>query len=396
MMTLGGSYNNTYFSNSCYTKDEYNLRVKYSNLIPSSSQRNVYIISDYKASDNLNSLASSGNIKKLIPYFNSISELPTLSTLARTSDDNKFIRTYCRIPDGKIVRTAALDLTWDSDNIGPTYKGQYFELTQYYEGNIVYYTLTGQEKLYYKYKSGHDGQSGHSPIEDTNETYWTCLSWTELSGVDTEAEAIDEVKTRMGLKSTDEIVYLGYYSSGTLYTVTKNNIGKEPSPGNIIKLGSKYYYCGALWKVSDASVENLDFSLLSGTSKLPDITRGYTNILCKVGTNADYDYYYCKSNYVFNNVKINQYIFVPRTSGNTTQFRFFSRKSPTEQLSTPESNSIFALYGDLTIEGHSTPEFDEEASENNHYMSHSIELGYKQEVNDDDVIIDEMRGDVEL
>lgn len=401
MMTLGGSYNNTYFSDSssrCYTEDEYNLRVKYSNLIPSSSQRNVYIISDYKASNSLSSLAStggfSGNTKKLIPYFNSISELPTLSTLARTSDDNKFIRTYCRIPDGKIVRTAALDLAWDSNNIGPTYKGQFYGSTQYYEGDIVYYPLTGQGKLYYEYKSGHDGQSGYSPIEDTNETYWTCLSWTELSGVDTEAEAIGAVKTRMGLKSTNEIIYLGYYSSGTLYTVTKNNIGKEPSPGNIIKFGSKYYYCGVLWKVSDVSVEDLDFSLLSGTNKLPDITIGYTNILCKVGTNADYDYYYCKSNYVFNNVKINQYIFVPKTSGNTTQFRFFSRKTPTEQLDTPESNSILALYGGLTIAGHSTPEFDEETSENNHYMSHSIELGYTQGVDNDEVI--KMRGDVEL
>lgn len=411
MMTLGGSYNNTYFSDSssrCYTKDEYNLRIKYSNLIPSSSQRNVYIISDYKASNSLSSLASisgfSGNTKKLIPYFNSISELPTLSTLARTSDGNRFIRTYCRIPDGRIVRTAALDLTWGSDNLGPAYKGQYSGSTLYYEGNIVYYTLTGQEKLYYKYKSGHPGQSGHSPIEDTNETYWTCLSWTELSGIDTEAGAINAVKTEMGLKSTNEIVYLGYYSSGTLYTVTKNNIGKEPSPGNIIKLGSKYYYCGVLWKVSDAydSVENIDFSLLSGTSKLPDITIGYTNILCKVGTNADYTYYYCKSNYVFNNVKINQYIFVPKTSGNTTQFRFFSRKSPTEQLDTPESNSILALYGGLTIAGHSTPEFDEEISENNHYMSHSIELGYTQGVNEylyENATLEEeleMRGDVEL
>lgn len=406
MMTLGGSYNNTYFSDSssrCYTKDEYNLRIKYSNLIPSSSQRDVYIISDYKESNSLSSLAStsgfSGNTKKLIPYFNSISELPTLSTLARTSDDNKFIRTYCRIPDGRIVRTVALDLTWDSNNIGPTYKGQYSGSTQYYAGNIVYYTLTGQEKLYYEYKNGHQGQSGHSPIEDTNETYWTCLSWTELSGIDTEAGAINAVKSEMGLKSTNEIVYLGYYPSGTLYTVTKNNIGKEPSPGNIIKLGSKYYYCGVLWKVSDVYVEDLDFSLLSGTSKLPDITTGYTNILCKVGANADYIYYYCKSNYVFNNVKINQYIFVPKTSGNTTQFRFFSRKSPTEQLDTPESNSILALYGGLTIVGHSTPEFDEETSENNHYTSHSIELGYTQGVDIENDILDEeieMRGDIEL
>lgn len=406
MMTLGKSYNNTYFSDSssrCYTKDEYNLRVKYSNLIPSSSQRKVYIISDYKASNSLSSLAStggfSGNTKKLIPYFNSISELPTLSTLARTSDDNKFIRTYCRIPDGNIIRTAALDLAWNLNNIGPTYRGQFSGSTQYYEGNIVYYPLTGQEKLYYEYKSGHDGQSGHSPIEDTNETFWTCLSWTELSGVDTEAGAISAVKSEMGLKSTNDITYLGYYSSGTLYTVTKNNIGKEPSPGNIIKLGSKYYYCGVLWKVSDVSVKNLDFSLLSETSKLPDITIGYTNILCKVGTNADYDYYYCKSNYVFNNVKINQYIFVSKTSGNTTQFRFFSRKSPTEQLDTPESNSILALYGGLTIAGHSTPEFDEETSENNHYMSHSIELGYTQGVDEYLDILDEaieMRGEDEL
>jgi hypothetical protein len=206
----------------------------------------------------------------------------------------------------------------------------------------------------------------------------------------------------MRLKSTNDITYLGYYPSGTLYTVTKNNIGKEPSPGNIIKLGSKYYYCGVLWRISDDSVENLDFSLLSGTSKLPDITKGYTNILCKVGTNADYTYYYCKSNYVFNNVKINQYIFVPKTSGNTTQFRFFSRKSPTEQLDTPESNSILALYGDLTIAGHSTPEFDEETSENNHYTSHSIELGYTQEVNEgglsenNDILAIQTRGDSEL
>ena len=388
MMTLGGSYNNTYFSDSssrCYTKDEYNLRVKYSNLIPSSSQRNVYIISDYKASNRLSSLAStdgfSGNTKKLIPYFNSISELPTLSTLARTSDDNKFIRTYCRVPDGKIVRTAALNL-WEDPNIEPVYKGVYSGSTQYDVDDIVYYTLTGQEKLYYKCKQGHGGNNDpHSPIED-NGDYWTCLSWTELSGVDTEAGAIDEVKTRMGLKSTNEIVYLGYYSSGTLYTVTKNNIGKEPSPGNIIKLGSKYYYCGVLWKVSDASVENLALSLLSETSKLPDITMGYTNILCKVGIDADYTYYYCKSNYVFNNVKINQYIFVPKTSGNTTQLRFFSRKSPTEQLDTPDSNSILALYGGLTIANHSTPEFDEETSENNHYMSHSIELGYTKGVDE--------------
>ena len=406
IMTLGGSYNNTYFSDNysrCYTKDEYDLRVKYSNLIPSSSQRNVYMISDYKTGNSISSLAStsgfSGNTKKLIPYFNSISELPTLSTLARTSDDNKFIRTYCRIPDGKTVRTAYLNLAWNpNDNIGPTYKGQYSGSTQYRAGDIVYYTLTGQEKLYYRYKNNHDGQSGHSPIEDTNETYWTCLSWTELSGVDTEAGAIDEVKNKMGLKSTDGIVYLGYYSSGTLYTVTKNNIGKEPSPGNIIKLESKYYYCGVLWKVLPDvydSVEDLYFSLLSETSKLPDITMGYTNILCKVGTYANYTYYYCKSNYVFNNIKINQYIFIPKTSGNTTQLRFFSRKSPTEQLDTPESNSILPLYGGLTIASHSTPEFDEETSENNHYTSHSIELGDTQRVNEYERV-KELIGDIEL
>ena len=379
MRTLGVSYNDSYFSGSstrAYTRVDYKIRQKYSDLIPSSGERQVFIVSEYTGHTTLENLArycGYSSTKKLLPHYTSLTLLPTLDTLARTTD-SKFIRTYCKIPDAGIMRTAKLTLTWDGNNLGPVYKGQYSGSETYSVGDIVYYIITGTEKMYYKAKSG---ASGNNPSTDDG-TYWDCLTWTELVGIDTLENSIQYVKTAMNLRSTEEIKFLGHYTVGNLYNVTRTYLGREPKPGNIIRIGSTFYYCGVLWELGDEGVEDLVLSELSDQTKLPAIENGYTNVLCRINL----DYFYCKSEYVFNNVKVNQYIFVPRSSGTVAQLRFFSRKTPGENLQVPPSNSMFSLYGNLTISSQSTPEFGDNDSTNDHYISHSIELGYTPGTNE--------------
>lgn len=391
MMTLGNTYNNSYFSNNSWatlSKDEYIVREKYSNLLPSINTRQVYIVSDYISGTSLQDLAVlSGytKVNELIPYYNSISELPDLSSLAKItvlSTNNHFIKTYCRVPDGKTIRLVKLDLplVYTSENVGPKWGGHYSSSSTYQVNEVVYVmsSISGI-KLYYSAKSS--SSASHNPTTDINNTYWDCLSWKKLTKVvsgqtvdiDTTEEAISKVQELMNLKSTEDINYLGSYTGDSLFSITSNQLGRNPMPGDIIKFGTSYYYCGCIWKLSDENIENQEFSKIDNTVfKLPEVDLGYTNILCNLSNN----YVYCRSSFIFNNVAVNKYIFVPRYSNNNTQVRFFSRKTPTELLQTTSGNdnnlSIVSNSNLVLIQ--SNPEFDENITENDHYTAHTIGL----------------------
>jgi len=411
MMTLGDEYNDLYFttnySTAVLTSDEIDLQIKYSHLIPSHTSRIVKSGSDYVVNDSIEDLSTiiSGayNSSQLFPYYNSLSELPMISELPKcgTSDDSKFrfIKTYYRIPDGNVIRMASLD--WSEFNIsayssggyqnaGPIYRGMWSSSYSYFTNDIVFVS-SGNIKVFYK-ANNNVVSGGTSPKTDT--TNWSCITWSPLStviidgqtlNVDTDARAIQAVKIEMGLNSDEVINVLNHIGTQTLYNATVNYVGRNPNPGEIIKVGSTYYYAGAFWKISPTvTPTSLTYTTVPGISYLPDITKGYTNIICKV--NGDSNYYGCKTVYLFNNVRINQYIFVPKYSNNTTEFKFFSRKSPTETLqlgSTSYDSEILqrflSLNGSIIISKSGTPEFDEsDDAPNDHYVFHSMELDYSE------------------
>jgi hypothetical protein len=414
MMTLGNKYNDLYFttnySTDVLTSNEMDLQIKYSHLIPSNTSRIVKSSSDYVVKDSIENLSTiiSGyyNSSQLFPYYNSLSDLPMISELPKccTSDDSKFrfIKTYYRIPDGNVIRMASLD--WSEFSISAYSSGGYREAGPIYRGmwsssysysiNDITYVSSGNIKVFYK-AINNVSSGGTSPKTDI--TNWSCITWSPLStviidgqilNVDTDTRAIQAVKIKMGLNSDEVINVLNHIDMQTLYSATVNYVGRNPNPGEIIKVGNTYYYAGAFWKISSTvTPTSLVYTTVPSIAYLPNITQGYTNIICKVNSNSNY--YGCKTVYLFNNVRINQYIFVPKYSNNTTEFKFFSRKSPTETLqlgsTSYDSESLqrfISLYGNIIISKSGTPEFDEsDGAPNDHYVFHSMELDYSEGLN---------------
>lgn len=402
MMTLGNEYNDLYFttnhSTAVLTSNEMGLQIKYSYLIPPHISRVVKAGTEYVVSDSVENLSTLmvgvANSPQVFPYYNSLSELPMLSELPKcashTEGISRFIKTYYRIPDGNVIRMASLDLiphSWDGyQNVYQVYRGLWSSSQAYLLNDIVYVS-SGNIKVFYK-SIVNLGPSGVSP--KTNPESWECMTWKALTevtidgqtlNVDTDTRAIQAVKIEMGLNSDEIIKVIGHFDSQTLYNVTVNYIGRNPSPGEIIKVGSTYYYAGSFWKISSVvNPSELTYTKVPRASYIPDINKGYTNIICRV------DNSYCGSRtvYLFNNVKINQYIFIPKYSNNTSEFKFFSRKSPTETLrlgSTSYDNEslqrFISLHGNIIISKNGTPEFDErDDAPNDHYVFHSMELNY--------------------
>lgn len=369
---LGDRYSDRYFydnsSDVVFQRNYFEKLINCSVIYPSSIFRQVYLVSEYSSFSNLSDISIES-----IPYIGSINNLPSPKILPRYSSN------YRRVEDGGIIRLARLneDLT--------KYQGEWSNISSYLIGDIVSIKLNTNNDLIY-YKARTDVEPGH--LAPPNNISWELLTWTKLNPTTTidDDSAINNTMNELGMISNDGIRIIGTYQVDTgilegydLYKVTKDRLQREPVPGEIIKLGDYYYYCGVIWDIidcpSDGTLDSLDVMEVSDINNTPSLLSGYTSVIFKHGNL----YYVNNSKYVFNNVGYNRYIFVPKYSNSSTQIKFFSRKTPTETLSTRSTSDLVTEQETevLIISNPSYPIFDEVNNEDqDHYLFHILGLRY--------------------
>lgn len=372
---LGDMYSDKYFydNSNVFQRSYFKELVNRSVIYPSSLIRQVYLVSEYSSFSNLSDISIES-----IPYIGSINNLPSPRILPRYSSN------YRRVEDGGIIRLAKLneDLT--------KYRGEWSNENSYLTGDIVSIGInTNNDRVYYKAST--DISADHSPIARNN-TEWILLTWTRLDPTTTidDDSAINNTMTELNMRSNDGIrIIPGTYQypsisaseSYRLFRVTKDMLQREPVPGEIIKMGNYYYYCGVIWDTidcpNDGTLDSLSIMEISNIGNRPLLLKGYISVIFKYN-----DLYYVNnSNYIFNNVGYNRYLFVPKYSNSSTQIKFFSRKTPTETLSTRDTGTsdLATEQGTevLIISNPSYPMFDETSNENqDHYLFHVLGLRY--------------------
>jgi len=383
---FNSQYNDSYFliPSRQISLLDYKNKIKYSYLIAPGDVRSIYSIQNLIIGSDLADITEQSNktdFSYLFPYYSSYSNLPGLNCVVR-DNANKFFKIICRISDGGVIRASIINPSisnqFRSNNIlnpnsALTYYDEWDHNKTYNTNDVVCYSNLGKSKLYYKCLE--DSVFDVNPSIDTTGK-WQCLSWSALpTTVVTDEDAINTVKgpNYLNLISTDFIGVRGTFNVGTsIFNATKQIvINEHPSLGDIIRIGTTYYYY-SLWTVVDFPTTQSEVdSLITSLSETQQHTflrnqnyflcKGFSNVLIK---NPIYNkYYYLNSHYVFNNIGANKYIFIPEYSMDNTNIKYHTRKTPNEDLQQVAGNSVF-------ISNHTTPEFNEWVSIDNHYIDH--------------------------
>lgn len=397
---LGDGFYDSYFRTSGrqLIMEDYNDKINYSYLIAPDNMRSVYAIQDCIISSSLEEIVEQTEKQELsclFPYYSSYSNLPGLDSIVRDKM-KRFFNVVCRISDGGKIRAAIINPSISGyfrpvyPDLGDpvlSYQGEWKSNNTYSFGDTVYYSNLGKSRLYYWCADDNNGNGiqGINPTTDTSGK-WECITWTNLPAtILTDEDAIETVigPSYLNLNSTREVGVRGRFNYGTtLFDATRQITDTEPKLGDIIQIGTTYYYC-SLWTVVDVPTTQADVdSLITIISpyegsqpfiKNQDyfLCKGFSNVLIK-NPQGDGEYYYLNSRYIFNNIGSNKYIFIPEYSMDYTIVKYYTRKTPTETLyqTTTITSDSTAQNSSVYISQATTPEFSEENQNNNHYTDH--------------------------
>jgi len=388
---LGEEFYDSYFrvNRRQIISEEFYNKVNYSYLIPPDNMRSVYALQDCIISSSIDDIVDQTekqNISSLFPYYSSFSNLPGLDCIVRDFNNN-FFKLICRISDGGKMRATIInpnlsnqfrpiypDDPNDPTTPGIVYKGEWDSNYIYRTKDVVCYSNLGRSKVYYYCL--HNGVTGINPSTDTTGD-WLCITWTALpSNILTDNDAIGTVTgpSYLNLNFTRNIGIRGKFNYGTtLFDATRQITNNEPKLGDIIQIGTTYYYC-SIWTVVDVPTTQTEVDALITTISQYEgsqpfiknqdyfLCKGFSNVLIKNPLNGG-EYYYLNSKYIFNNIGSNKYIFIPEYSMDYTTVKYYTRKTPTETIQNTPGNDR-AYISQLT-----TPEYNEDYP-NNHYVDH--------------------------
>ena len=381
---LGDNLYDSYFKSGDkqLIKEDYYNDINYSYLIPPGNTRVIYSTQECIIGSTLENIVEQTQkqgLSYLFPYYPSYSNLPGLDCIVR-DPMNRFFKVVCRISDGGKVRAAIINPDL-SDHFRPGnspvfyYKGRWNSQDTYNIGDIVYYSNLERYKVYFRCLS--NNVQNINPSTD-NASEWSCITWTILpSSIQTDDSAISYVmdSSHLNLNSSTGVGIRGRFNYGTtLFDATKQ-LPEEPKLGDIIQIGTVYYYY-SIWRVIDVPTTQEEINSLI-TTVLPEpedgqlfiqindyfLCKGFSNVLIRNLTTNEY--YYLDSKYVFNNIGSNKYIFIPEYSRDYTIIKYFTRKTPTETL----LRSLGDDY-DVRISQSTTPEYNENNQVNDHYLNH--------------------------
>lgn len=381
--TLGNNLYDSYFKsgNKQLIKEDYYNEINYSYLIPPGNTRMIYSIQECIIGPTLENIieqTQKQELSYLFPYYPSYSNLPELDCIVRDSM-NRFFKVVCRISDGGKIRAAIInpeisDYFRSGNSPVLYYKGRWNSQDTYNTGDVVYCSNLEKFKVYFRCLS--NSVQNIDPSTSTTSD-WSCITWTILpSNIQTDDSAISYVmdSNHLNLKSNASAGIRGRFNYGTtLFDATKQ-LSEEPKLGDIIQIGTTYYYY-SIWRVIDVPTTQEEINSLI-TSVVPEseegqlfiqtndyfLCKGFSNVLIRNSTTGEY--YYLDSKYVFNNIGSNKYIFIPEYSRDYTIVKYFTRKTPTETLS--------RLLGDYSanISQPTTPEYSESNQVNDYYLNH--------------------------